>query len=103
MLLVLSTFPDAAAAESIAGQLIEARLAACVNLVPGIASLYEWQGQRESSREVLAIIKTTEERAAALEAFIQRSHPYEVPEIVAVPVVRAAAAYAAWVRDRTTA
>ena len=102
MLIVLSTFPDTAAAEAMAAQLIEARLAACVNLLPGLTSVYEWQGRRENSTEVLAIIKTTEERVAALEAFIERSHPYEVPEIVAIPVARASSAYAAWVRTQTT-
>jgi len=84
-LLVLSTFPDAETAARIARTLVEERLAACVNLVATVRSIYRWQGGINDDPEALAIIKTTAERYAALAARISQLHPYHVPEIIALP------------------
>ena len=99
--LVFSTFPDKDTAQRIATALVEQRLAACVNLVPGVQSIYRWQGKMESADEVLAVMKTTVEMYPQLEARLKELHPYEVPEILALPVERALEAYAVWVGEMT--
>lgn len=99
--LVLSTFPDHDTARRIATALVEARLAACVNLVPSVQSIYRWQGKVESADEVLAVVKTTAEMYPQLEARLKELHPYEVPEIVALPTERVLEAYAKWVSEMT--
>ena len=99
LLVVLSTFPDQDTARHIASELVEAGLAAFVNLLPGAQSIYRWQGKVESAQEVLAIMKTTATAYPRLEAKLRELHPYEVPEILAVPVERAQEAYAKWVND----
>jgi len=83
-LAVFSTYPDAETARSIAHTLVKEQLAACANIIPGVESIYRWKGAIETSGEVLAILKTTEERYPELEARIKELHPYEVPEVVAV-------------------
>lgn len=95
--IVLSTCPDADTATRLAGGLVENGLAACVNVVEGIRSIYRWQGTVHDERETLMIIKTTVARYAALERWIQENHPYDVPEVVALPVAGGAEAYLAWV------
>ena len=95
--LVLSTFPDAETAQRIASALVEEGLAACVNIIPGAQSIYRWEGKIESAGEVLALAKTTLSGYAHLEERLKELHPYSVPEIVALPVERAQAAYAQWV------
>jgi periplasmic divalent cation tolerance protein len=95
-IVVLSTFPDAAKAAEIARVLIDERLAACVNLVPTVRSIYRWQGALQDDAESLAIIKTTADRHAALAARLVELHPYEVPEIIALPVAAGHAPYLAW-------
>lgn len=97
MLLVLSNLPDQASAEALADYLIQHRLAACVNILPGCTSVYRWQGQVEKSPEVPVFIKVTEAGYAALEQAIRQHHPYELPEIIAVPVSHGLPAYLAWV------
>lgn len=101
--LVLCTFPDKATAQRVATALVEQRLAACVNLLPAIDSIYRWEGRIESACEVLALIKTTAEACPQLESKLKELHPYEVPEIVALPVERAEAVYAKWVAEMTNA
>lgn len=101
VLLVFSTLPDAAAAGALARTLVEARLAACVSLLPPCNSVYRWQGRLEEAREVPILIKTTAARYAELEAAIRAEHPYELPEIVAVPVQRGLPAYLEWVAAET--
>jgi periplasmic divalent cation tolerance protein len=101
LLVVFSTFPDSDTAQRIAHALVEAQLVACVNLVPGVRSIYRWEGNVESAEEVLGVMKTTGEAFAALEAKIRELHPYEVPEIVAMPVERVEAKYAQWVGEMT--
>lgn len=101
LLVVFCTFPDQDTARRVAAALVEARLAACVNLVPGVQSIYRWQGKVESAQEVLAVMKTTDEVYPRLEAKLRELHSYDVPEIIAVPVERAEAAYAKWVMEMT--
>ena len=95
-LAVLSTFPDAETAARVARTLVDERLAACVNLVPAIRSIYRWQGAISDDAEALAIIKTTADRYPALAARISELHPYEVPEIVALPLAAGHPPYLAW-------
>jgi periplasmic divalent cation tolerance protein len=97
--LVFCTFPDMEKAREIGTKLVEEKCAACVNLVPGVESIYRWQGQVESSAEVLGIFKTTAAGWAAFEARLKALHPYEVPEIIAVEPDQVTAAYAKWVGE----
>ena len=97
VLLVLSTFPNMEAARQTATALVESQLAACVNLCPAVQSIYRWQGKVESAEEVLALIKTTRAAYPALEARLKTLHPYDVPEIIALPVERGLDAYLQWV------
>lgn len=96
-LLVFTSLPDAAGAEALAAALLEAHLAACVSLLPAVRSLYRWRGRIEQAGEVMLLIKTTAARYAALEAFLRARHPYELPEILAVPASHGLAEYLAWV------
>lgn len=102
-LLVLTNLPDDASARTLAGELVELRLAACVNILAPCRSVYRWQGQVEDASEVPLLIKTTAERYAALEEAIRARHPYELPEIVAVPLAHGLPAYLDWVAAETTA
>lgn len=96
--LVISTAPDAERARALARALVEARLAACVNLLPGATSVYRWQGALEESAEVLLLIKTSAARLAELERVFARLHPYEVPEFVVLDPLHVAPAYLAWLQ-----
>jgi periplasmic divalent cation tolerance protein len=93
--------PDAACAERIATALVERRLAACVNLLPGLRSIYRWQGAVEQADEVLLLIKTRAECFPALQAAITELHPYELPELIAVEAAAGAPPYLDWVRAST--
>jgi periplasmic divalent cation tolerance protein len=97
--LILCTFPDADQARRIGRILVEARLAACVNLLPGVESIYHWQGAVETSAEVLAVFKTTVAAYPALEARLRELHPYEVPEIISLQPEQVAETYARWVSE----
>ena len=101
VILVFCTFPDAETARQIGTPLVNAKLAACVSLVPGIESIYHWQGKVETSQEVLALFKTTSSRYAELEQRLRELHPYDVPEILAVSPTAVSPAYAQWVGDST--
>ena len=101
VLLVLTNLPDPASAEALAAALIEARLAACVNLLASCRSVYRWNGAVEHANEVPLLIKTTAERYPALEAAIRARHPYELPEILALPIERGLPGYLAWVAAET--
>lgn len=100
-LVVLTNLPDADAARTLAATLVAQRLAACVNVLAPCRSVYRWQGAVEEADEVPLLIKTTEAGYPALEAAIRAAHPYELPEIVAVPVVRGLPGYLAWVAAET--
>ena len=100
-ILVFSNLPDQASAAKLAAVLIEQRLAACVNVQAPCTSVYRWQGNVETAIEVPVFIKTTRERYPALEAAIRAHHPYELPEIIAVPLVAGLPAYLEWVHTET--
>lgn len=101
-LLILTNLPDAASAQALGERLVGERLAACVNILAPCRSIYRWQGAVESAGEVPLLIKTTAARYAALEAAIRAGHPYELPEIIAVPVTRGLPDYLSWVEAETT-
>lgn len=101
-LLVITNLPDAEAARLLASALVEQRLAACVNILAPCTSVYRWQGTIETATEVPLLIKTTTARYDALEAAIRAKHPYELPEILAVPVASGLPAYLGWVAEETT-
>ena len=100
-LLVLTNCPDEEAANTIALAIVEARLAACVNILPRVQSIYRWQGRIESATEIPLFIKSTAANYPALEAAIQKLHPYDIPEIIALPVERGLPAYLNWVAAET--
>ena len=100
--MVISTLPDRESAEKLAHALLEQRLAACVNLLPGATSVYWWQGRVESASETIMLIKTTMARYPALQAAIKAQHPYELPEIIAVPVSAGLPAYLEWIKTETS-
>lgn len=102
-LLVFTNLPDRAAAEKLADALVEKRLAACVNILSPCRSVYRWQGAVQREEEHPVLIKTTREAYAALEAQIRALHPYELPEIIAVPIERGLPAYLDWVNAETAA
>jgi periplasmic divalent cation tolerance protein len=103
IVVVFCTFPDSDTARRIAQELVKSRLAACVNVLPGVESIYQWKGELESASEVLGLIKTTAAMYPTLEARLKELHPYEVPEIVAVPASKVHPAYAQWVREMSSA
>ncbi len=100
-LLVLTNVPDAGLARALAQQLVEQRLAACVNILPAVQSIYQWQGAVEQADEITLLIKTEQARYAQLEAAIKAMHPYHVPEIIALPIVAGLPAYLDWIANET--
>jgi len=98
---VLMTAPNEEEAAAIACALVEAKLAACVNLVKGVRSIYSWQGKTEDASEVLMIAKTRQELFEALAAKVKELHSYDVPEIIALPVLDGSADYLEWISDST--
>ena len=94
--IVLTTIGSKELAERLAGQLVEGRLAACVNIVGPIRSVYRWRGKVEREEEYLLLIKTTQERVAQLQAAFKELHPYELPECVELAIDGGSAAYLAW-------
>jgi periplasmic divalent cation tolerance protein len=105
-ILVLCTCPDEAVAVDIARVLVKEGLAACVNRISPVTSIYQWDGRLCEAPEQLLLIKTTPARYEALEMRLKALHPYEIPEIIALPVVAGSSQYLAWLNaatDRTTA
>jgi len=100
-LLILTTLPDPDTARQLARQLVEARLSACVNVLAPCTSVYRWQGQIQEETETPVLIKTMAERYAELETFLREHHPYELPEIVALPIEQGLPGYLDWVRTET--
>ena len=98
---VLCSFPDLPQARQIGTRLVEKQLAACVNLVPAVESIFRWQGEVSSDSEVLAVFKTSAERYPDLERELRRHHPYDVPEVVALPVERGSGPDLEWVCAET--
>lgn len=97
--LVLTTCPDATAAERIAHALVTERLAACVNILPIAKSIYLWKGQVESAAEQLLVIKSMARAYRSIQRRILELHPYELPEVIAVPIADGFADYLAWIHD----
>jgi len=100
-LLVLTNLPDRAVAERLADTLVANNLAACVNILAPCRSVYRWKGAVQHDEEHPLLIKTTAERYGALEAALRAGHPYELPEIIAVPIERGLPAYLDWVAAET--
>lgn len=101
LLIVMTTFPDPATADRIAGALVETGLAACASRLAASRSTYRWQGKTEVADEFPLLIKTRASGYPALEKYLRDHHPYDVPEIVAWPATMALPAYAQWVNDET--
>lgn len=98
-LLVLCTCPDRESAAAVATALLEERLAACVSQLSGVRSLYRWEGRVEDNDELLLLIKTTARQFPALEEMILKLHPYEIPEIIGVPLTIGSQPYFDWIRN----
>lgn len=96
-LLILCTCPDRETAEKIARHLVEGRLSACVNILPGVTSVYAWKGRLETAEEQLLLIKSNLGRYPDVEQAIRALHPYELPEIIALPVERGLPGYLNWI------
>ncbi len=100
-MLVYCTCPDAATADRLARAVVDARLAACVNALPGLRSTYRWNGRLEQADEVLLLIKTTGLRLDALTQRLRELHPYELPEVLAVEASAGLPEYLQWVAQQT--
>ncbi len=98
---VLCTVPTGDIAVQIARELVQHQLAACVNVIPGITSVYRWKGSITTDAEQLLVIKTSSSLMDSLQKAIQELHPYELPEIIAVPIVGGLPAYLAWINECT--
>ena len=101
--MIMTTCPDLALAEHLANGLVVNNLAACVQIVPGVKSFFRWQGEVDTASEYLLLIKTVTDNYIAVESHIKSSHTYEIPEIIAVPVMAGARDYLAWIDDNTKA
>ena len=100
-LLVVTNAPDREVAERIARALVDKRLAACVNILGACTSVYRWQGEVESAEEIPMLIKTRAARYAEVEAMIRDLHPYELPEVIAVPLAQGFPDYLQWLAEQT--
>lgn len=100
-LLIITNCPDEEVANAIALALVEEKLAACVNLLPRVQSVYRWQGEVESASEIPLLIKSTAACYEAIENRIRALHPYEIPEIIAVPISRGLPNYLNWLAGET--
>lgn len=98
-LVVFCTCGEKGEAQRIARDLVESKLAACVNILPSVQSIYRWQGQVETAQEILLLIKTTPERFPELQQRIMHLHSYETPEIIALPVSIGSDKYLAWIQE----
>jgi periplasmic divalent cation tolerance protein len=99
ILLALSTFPDADTARRISSQLVTEKFAACANILPAVESIYRWKGKIENAGEVVAFFKTTPDRQTAFQDKLRSLHPYDVPEIVFIPVAGGLPEYLSWVAE----
>jgi periplasmic divalent cation tolerance protein len=103
IVLVYTTFPTLASAEEAGRAVVEARLAACVNILPGMVSWYEWQGRLERGEEVVMIVKTRGALAESAMAAVRARHPYEEPALLVLPVAGGSESYCAWILAQTEA
>ena len=102
LLLVMTSLPDIEVAKALARRLIEANLAACVQLQPGVQSIYQWEGRICEEQEVVLVAKTTAKQWSAISTYIKQNHSYDVPEIIAQPITHSHTDYARWVIAETT-
>lgn len=102
-IIVVTQVPDRAVAADLARVLLEQRLAACVNIGAPIESIYHWRGRIETGEEIPVVIKTRSVLYSEVEAAVRKIHPYDTPEIIAIPVVDGDARYLAWIANETTA
>ncbi len=102
LLLVMTNLPDKEAAKALAKRLIDVHLAACVQIQSGMQSIYRWEGRICEEQEVVLAAKTTAAQWPAISAFIKQNHPYDVPEIIAQPIIHSDPDYARWVVAETT-
>ncbi|MCU6432184.1 divalent-cation tolerance protein CutA [Undibacterium sp. Jales W-56] len=100
-LLVMTNVPDESIAQAIIQAVLEKKLAACVNVLPAVRSFYSWNGTPQLATEIALLIKTTEAKYIALQALIQSIHPYDVPEIIGIPIAQGLPAYLQWVLQET--
>jgi periplasmic divalent cation tolerance protein len=98
-LTVFCTFPDQESARRVIGRLVESKLVACGNILPGVESIYRWKGKIERSHEVLAILKTTGDKFGPLESAFKELHPYELPELIATQISKGLPAYLSWISE----
>jgi periplasmic divalent cation tolerance protein len=99
---IYTTWPDLASAELAAAALLDTRLAACLNIIPGMISLYRWDGKTERATEVVMLIKTRSELADTCIAWVRQHHPYTNPAALVLPVTGGAAPFLAWIQSETT-
>lgn len=99
--IVFSTCPDETVARDLGRRLVESGRAACVNVIPGLRSIYRWQDRIEEDEEAMMMIKTVEERVDEITAWLAQEHPYAVPEVVGLPVLAGLPGYLQWVADAT--
>ena len=102
ILLALSTFPDPETAQRISNQLVTEKYAACANILPGVESIYRWKEKIESGNETLAFFKVSEDRQLTFQEKLRSLHPYEVPEIIFVPVTTGLPEYLRWIAESCT-
>jgi periplasmic divalent cation tolerance protein len=100
-LVILCTVPDRGSGERIARSLVQERLAGCVNLVPGVVSTFRWEGEVKEEQELLMIIKTAAGRFEAVREAIIKLHPYDIPEVIALPITEADPKYIAWLTENS--
>lgn len=101
MIVVITTLADIEKAKLLAYQIVDQRLAACCNIVPTITSIYRWQGELCDQQECLLVMKTLKNRYIALDRLVRSTHPYEVPELLALPVTNCFDEYLSWVIEET--
>jgi len=100
-MLVLTTLPNSDAAADLAKKVVSEKLAACANVMPAVRSIYRWQGAIQDENEVLVLLKTRQARFDKLKARILELHPYDVPEVIAIPVEQGHGAYLDWIANET--
>ena len=100
-IVVYITVPSWEVGKQIANNLVECSLAACVNIIPGITSIYHWQGAVQQDSELLLIAKTRAELFDSLASTVKKIHPYDVPEVIAIPIIAGSNEYLAWIREET--
>lgn len=98
---VITTFETIDSASQFGTHLVESQLAACVNLIPGVESIYRWKEKVEQENEIIALVKTRREKLGELERWVQENHPYEEPEFVVIDVEAGSGGYLDWVRENT--